>query len=233
MPGLYNITPFTLLDYPGEMACIVWIAGCNMRCAYCHNPDIVMGKGEKTDEDVLTFLESRIGKLKAVVFSGGEATLYPGLPDLIRKTKALGFKVKLDTNGSRPAVVRSLLDEKLLDYVAMDYKCLPETAPALIGTAKLWASFRESLAMLIEAAAQGLAFEVRTTVHPDLLSEEEITKMIEDLDASGYRGTYYLQLIQSTGEKTIGGVTEPTREFDRTRLPKPKGFALGYRNFKV
>lgn len=233
MPGLYHITPFTLLDYPGEMACVVWMAGCNMRCVYCHNPDIVTGKGEKKPEELFSFLETRKGKLKAVVFSGGEATLDPTLPELMRKTKKMGFKVKLDTNGSRPEVLRKLLDENLLDYIATDYKCPPEKAKDLIGTAKLWESFRESLALLIKAAAEKkLVFEVRTTVHPDLLGEEDIAWIIHDLEKEGYQGTYYIQLIQSFGEKTIGHVSEPLRPFDRSRLPEPRGFTLGFRNFK-
>ncbi len=266
MPGFYSITPFTLLDYPGEMACIAWFAGCNMRCVYCHNPDIVTGKGDKDDEELLSFLKGRIGRLGAVVFSGGEATLYQGLPALMRKVKEMGFKIKLDTNGSRPEVLRGLLAEGLLDYVAMDYKCPKEKAEKLLGTSKLWEPFRESLALLIEApsgvmpakagipfvskengtpacagvtegkegdaGSRKIIFEVRTTIHPDLLSEEDVAAMIRDLDEAGYKGTYYLQLIQSFGEKTIGNVAEPLHVFDRAKLSAPKGFKLGYRNFR-
>lgn len=234
MPGLYSITPFTLLDYPGEMACIVWIAGCNMRCRYCHNPDIVLGKGEKEDAEILDFLKSRTGRLGAVVFSGGEATLYQGLPGLMRKVKEMGFKIKLDTNGSRPEVLRGLLAENLVDYVAMDYKSPPEKAEKIVGTKKLWEPFRESLKLMIGAAAGegGPAFEVRTTIHPDLLNALDVAGMIEDLDAMGYRGIYYLQLVQATGEKTIGNVGEPLCDFDRAKLPEPKGFKIGFRNFK-
>lgn len=230
MPSIYDITPFSLLDYPNEMSCIVWVAGCNMRCVYCHNPNIVMGKGEKEDADVLAFLEKRVGKLSAVVFSGGEATLYAGLPDLMRRVKAMGFKVKLDTNGSRPEVLRGLLEEGLVDYVAMDFKSPPEKAAALIGTAKLWEPFTQSLALLIEAAKAAMTFEVRTTVHPDLLDEKDLAWMIAFLDAAGYRGTYYLQNIASTGDKTIGNVAKPQRALDLTLIPAPKGFALAYRN---
>ncbi len=231
MPSLYAITPFTLLDYPGEMACVAWFAGCNMRCVYCHNPDIVAGKGGRDEAELLSFLENRKGRLKAVVFSGGEATLYPGLPALIRKVRAMGFKTKLDTNGSRPEVLRGLLDEGLLDVVALDYKGPPEKFGSLTGSEKLWKPFKESLALLI-AADEKIGFEVRTTVHPDLLKEEDIAWIIHDLDEAGYKGTYYVQLIQSVGEKTIGNVAEPVHTFDRARLPEPKGFKLGFRNFK-
>ncbi|MDD3183139.1 MAG: anaerobic ribonucleoside-triphosphate reductase activating protein [Alphaproteobacteria bacterium] len=232
MPSLYEITPFSLLDYPGEMACIAWFAGCNMRCVYCHNPKIVEGKGEREEREFLSFLDKRVGKLSAVVFSGGEATLYAGLPDLIRKVKALGFKIKLDTNGSRPQVLRGLLAEGLLNYVAMDYKCPQTLMEKLVGTPKLWEPFRESLSMLIEQAAQGsVLFEVRTTIHPDLMSEEDLNWMIRDLDQIGYKGTYYLQNIAATGDKTIGNVAAPERKLDQSKLIEPSGFKLGFRNF--
>ena len=232
MGQLYDITPFSMLDYPGEMSCIAWFAGCNMRCVYCHNPDIVTSKGDKDEAELLAFLQKRVGKLTAVVFSGGEATLYAGLPDLIRKAKNMGFKIKLDTNGSRPEVLHGLLDEKLLNYVAMDYKCGPDKAERLIGTGKLWKPFHKSLERLIEAEGRGdLTFEVRTTVHPDLLNETELNWMIKDLDAAGYKGTYYLQNIASTGEKTIGNVPVPENALDKTKLVTPKGFQLGFRNY--
>jgi len=106
MSRIYDITPFTLLDYPDEVACIVWMSGCNLRCVYCHNPDIVLGRGDKEQAELFVFLKARQGKLTSVVFSGGEATFCPILPDLVRKTKEMGFKTKLDTNGGNPKVIR-------------------------------------------------------------------------------------------------------------------------------
>lgn len=232
MSGLYSITPFTLLDYPGEMACVAWFAGCNMRCPFCHNPDIVTGKGEKDEAELLEFLKGRMGRLGGVVFSGGEATLYAGLPALMRQVKEMGFKIKLDTNGSRPEALRGLLAEGLLDYVAMDYKAPPEKLQAVAGTAKWWEPFRESLKMLIAAAEKGLTFEARTTVYTGLMDEADVAWIIRDLDEAGYKGTYYIQNVFSFGEKTIGNIAEPERVFDRSLLPQPKGFKLGFRNFK-
>lgn len=233
MGQLYAVTPFSMLDYPGEMSCIAWFAGCNMRCVFCHNPDIVTGKGQLSEEALLDFLKARTGRLGAVVFSGGEPTLYAGLGDLMGRVKAMGFKVKLDTNGSRPEVLRDLLARDLLDYVAMDYKCPPEKTEAIIGTSKLWPLFRESLALMIEVAGKGRpTFEVRTTYHTDLMTDEDINGMIDDLDQMGYAGTYYIQNIASTGDKTIGGIEEPARKFDKGLLHEPKGFKLGFRNFK-
>lgn len=203
-----------------------------MRCVYCHNPQIVTGKGTKDEDELLAFLEKRVGKLTGVVFSGGEATLYVGLHALIRKVKAMGFKIKLDTNGSRPQILRGLLEEGLLDYVAMDYKCPPYMTENLIGTTKLWEPFRESLALLIAEADKGaLSFDVRTTVHPDLMGEEDINWMIRDLGEAGYKGTYYLQSVVATGDKTIGNIAAPEKKLDQSKLIEPSHFALAFRNF--
>jgi pyruvate formate lyase activating enzyme len=231
MGQLYDITPFTLLDYPGETACVAWFAGCNLRCVYCHNPDIVNGKGDKEIEELLTFLEKRKGLLSGVVFSGGEATYFAGLGTLMRQTKDMGYKVKLDTNGGRPDVLKSLLADGLLDYVALDYKCLPERAEELLGTGQFMDRFQESLVMLIEAAAKGLKLEIRTTFHPDLISEDELGRMIAELDRLGYKGTYYIQNIISYGEDTLGDVPKPSRAIDAGALPEPRHFKLAFRNF--
>ncbi|MGE0108915.1 MAG: anaerobic ribonucleoside-triphosphate reductase activating protein [Bdellovibrionales bacterium] len=232
MPKLYDITPFTLLDFPGEMACIAWFAGCNMRCVFCHNPNIVQGKANRDESELIDFLETRKGKLSGVVFSGGEPTLYQDLPELIQKVREMGFKTKLDTNGTRPEVLRILLRDKLLDYVAMDYKCVPEKTEQLIGNNTYWDDFKLSLQIMIAAAkAKELSFEVRTTYHPDLMSENDLNRIIDDLDALGYEGTYYIQKIVSTGEKTLGKIAEPSRTFDESLVKTPSSFTVAYRNF--
>ena len=232
MGKLYNITPFTLLDFPNEMSCIVWFAGCNMRCVFCHNPDIVQSKGDKDESELIDFLKTRVGKLTGVVFSGGEPTLYQGLDDLVKRVRDMGFKTKLDTNGSRPEVLRVLLRDKLLDYVAMDYKCVPEKTEELLGNSKYWDDFRISLKAMIHAAKdKKLKFEIRTTFHTGLMVESDLNWIIDDLDKLGYEGTYYIQNIASTGEKTLGHVAAPTREFEKNLIKEPKGFKLAYRNF--
>src|SRR5690606_32859804 len=123
---IYSITPFTLLDYPNHPACILWFAGCNMRCLYCYNPDIVLGKGKLSVDDARNFLKSRQSLLQGVVFSGGECTLHPDLVPLARIAKTMGYQVKIDTNGTKPEVLEKLLNEKLVDYIAMDFKGLGE-----------------------------------------------------------------------------------------------------------
>ena len=186
---LYNITPFTLLDYPEKIACILWFAGCNMRCSYCYNPEIVLGKGHINYSDALAFLESRKHLLDGVVLSGGECTLHKGILPLIEQIRSMGLLVKIDTNGSNPPILAKLLKKKLIDYVALDFKA-PESKFYDITKSHLFSGFESTLSLLIRS---GIAFEVRTTVHADLLNIEDLVGMIAYLEEAGYRGNYYIQ----------------------------------------
>ncbi len=212
---LYNITPFTALDYPDHLATIFWFAKCNMRCAYCYNKDIVFGEGQIKQEEALVFLESRVGLLEAVVLSGGEATLYGDLIEFCRKIKQLKFKIKLDTNGINFDKVYTLVENDLVDYIALDYKA-PKEKYFEITKDKHFDSFSKTLNFLIQ---KQFPFEVRTTVHSDLLRVEEINRIIKDLLKKGYKGTYYLQPFVFT-EHTIGRVKEEKKPFDISRLSK-------------
>jgi pyruvate formate lyase activating enzyme len=187
--SIYSITPFTLLDYPHKSACILWFAGCNMRCLYCYNPEIVLGKGTISHEKALTFLQSRIHLLDAVVFSGGECLLHKDIISLITTIKKMGFLVKIDTNGSKPEVLKKLIENELIDYVALDFKAL---APYFekITLSALFVPFEKSLAALIKS---NISFEVRTTVHSDLINEKQLREMIAYLETKQYRGNYYVQ----------------------------------------
>ncbi len=123
---VYDITKFTHVDYPDHLACIVWFSGCNMRCDYCYNKDIVFAKsGNYTTDDVLEFLKTRINMLEAVVLSGGEAASHD-LVGFCQAIKKLGFKIKLDTNGTYFKQVKRLLELNLLDFIALDYKAPKE-----------------------------------------------------------------------------------------------------------
>ncbi|WP_099365060.1 anaerobic ribonucleoside-triphosphate reductase activating protein [Sphingobacterium sp. 1.A.4] len=186
---IYDISPFTLLDYPNKSACILWFTGCNMRCLYCYNPDIVLGKGKMSIEDALHFLRKRKNLLQAVVFSGGECTMHPALLQLAQEAKAMGYLVKVDTNGSRPAIMMELIRRNLLDYVALDFKGLGERFKH-ITVSNLFGGFEETYALL---QANKIPFEVRTTVHSELLSLEDLQEMISYLENKKYVGTYYLQ----------------------------------------
>ena len=210
---LYDITPFTTLDYPEHLAAIFWFAKCNMRCTYCYNRDIVFGEGERSEDEAIAFLNSRTGMLEAVVLSGGEATLYGGLPAFCARIRAEGFKIKLDTNGLNPTMVQTLVANRLVDYIALDYKAPKEKYLALTKD-KHFDRFSETLNFLIDSR---FPFEVRTTVHSDLLRAEEINRIIRDLIRRGYTGTYYLQRFVYT-EHTIGRIKPERNAFDAALL---------------
>lgn len=186
---IYSLTPFTLLDYPHKSACILWFAGCNMRCLYCYNPEIVFGKGTISFEKSLQFLKSRKQLLDAVVFSGGECLLHKKSVSFITEVKKMGFLVKIDTNGSQPEVLEELFKKELINYVALDFKAMP-TNFEKITQSKLFIPFEKSLLLLLQS---GIPFEVRTTVHSELLNKKDIQEMIGYLENAGYVGNYYIQ----------------------------------------
>lgn len=186
---IYSITPFTLLDFPEKTACILWFTGCNMRCPFCYNPEIVLGKGHKTMDQALDFLRSRKGLLEGVVLSGGECTMHRGIMELLQEIRGMGFSIKIDTNGSRPAVLKKLIEEQLIDFLALDFKALPDKYRLLTGS-DLFSEFEQSLLLLLKS---GLPFEVRTTVHSELLTQSDLIKMSDYLHQKGYKGTYFLQ----------------------------------------
>ncbi|GGC27894.1 anaerobic ribonucleoside-triphosphate reductase activating protein [Parapedobacter defluvii] len=198
---IYNITPFTLLDYPGRTACILWFAGCNMRCVYCYNPDIVLGKGRLSIAEALTFLRSRQGLLQGVVLSGGECTLHPTIFPLLETVKEYGFDVKIDTNGSRPRVLEELMTRQLVDYVALDFKALEHRFHAVTKSG-LFSEFVESLSLLNRS---DVSFEVRTTVHSDLIGLADLQEMVKFLQHVDYRGRYYIQHYVN-GVPVLGGL---------------------------
>ena len=207
---IYSITPFTLLDYAHKSACILWFAGCNMRCLYCYNPEIVLGKGKISFEKTLTFLNSRKHLLDAVVFSGGECLLHKNILELIAEVKKMGFLVKIDTNGSKPAVLQELITKKLIDYVALDFKAMPAHFEK-ITQSNFFLPFQKSVRMLIES---GLSFEVRTTVHSDLIDGNQLRQMIHYLEKQNYLGNYYVQYFMN-GANTLEPLGYSTKEIER------------------
>lgn len=225
--GVYELTPFTQLDFPGELACIVWFAGCNLRCGYCHNPEMVTGIGTMPWTEILAHLYKRRGRLTGVVFSGGEATLHPAILDYARQVKQLGFKLKLDSNGTRPDVLRQLLAEGLLGMVAFDYKAPREAYKRVAGVSeRLWDKFSESLDLLISHPEVQL--EVRTTVHTGLLDEADINTIRTDLEARGYRGVYHVQNYRH-GE-TLGNLPCQTHSLQKEAIPQGR-IKVMFRNF--
>lgn len=205
---IYSITPFTLIDFPDKTACIIWFTGCNMRCNYCYNPDIVTGKGKLSYDDVFDFLRKRVNLLDGVVLSGGECTLHKSIVEFIRQIKALGMLVKIDTNGSNPDMLKLLLSEHLIDFVSIDFKA-PKNKFEEITKVNFFAEFKVSLALLKQFS---IPFEVRTTVHSDLLSPSDIKTMSEELHSEGYHGKYFLQEFVND-VTTLGNLENPINNF--------------------
>jgi pyruvate formate lyase activating enzyme len=187
--AIYNITPFTLLDFPDKIACIIWFAGCNMNCKYCYNIDIVNGKGKMTYDEVIRFLDTRKDLLDGVVLSGGECMIHSGLENFMLQIKERNMQIKIDTNGSHPKVLKNLMNRNLVDYVALDFKGLVEDFYH-ITQSHFFRAFEETLELLIDST---LSFEVRTTVHSNLIGNQQLEKMKLYLESKKYRGKYYLQ----------------------------------------
>lgn len=208
--AIFSITPFTLLDYPHKAACILWFTGCNMRCLYCYNPEIVLGKGKISFDEALTFLTTRINLLDAVVLSGGECTMHKNLIPFVEQIKALGFDVKVDTNGSHPEVLQQLMHKELIDYVALDFKA-SESKYKQVTQSDLFSAFEKSLHLLLQ---NKVPFEVRTTFHSDLIDEPELRSMIRYLESKQYSGNYYIQHFVNE-VKTLGDLTRSSREIEK------------------
>jgi len=210
---IYSLTPFTLLDYPHKSACILWFAGCNMRCLYCYNPEIVRGKGTLSFEKILSFLHSRKNLLDAVVFSGGECVLHKNILPLIAEVKKMGFLVKIDTNGSSPDTMQKLLDQNQIDYIALDYKS-PKSKFQSITQSDLYDSFEKTLDLILKTK---VPFEVRTTYHSDLLSEEDLREMVGFLESKNYAGNYYIQYFKNNVE-TLSKLDRSDNRIDCEKL---------------
>ena len=176
--GLY---PCSFIDYPGRLSVILFVQGCNLRCGYCHNSGLIGDVPERSldEETVLSFLSKRRKRINAVVISGGEPTLSSGLRDLVRKVKGLGFCVKLDTNGTRPGALGAILEEDLLDFVAMDLKDLPEDYATLCRAKVSPGSIYRSIRHVIDSCVE---HEFRTTVVAPYHSTDRLLRMARVLD---------------------------------------------------
>jgi pyruvate formate lyase activating enzyme len=176
--------PLTLSDYPGEIAAVVFTQGCNFRCPFCHNGSLLPASpkgGPSWDEqEVLEMLARRRGKLGGVVISGGEPTIQGDLSSFIRRVRGLGLKVKLDTNGSRPEVLRPLFQDGLLDYVAMDVKAPWTRYDRLAGTSVDVGAVVESICLI---ACSGVRHEFRTTVVEELLTPTDVAAVVAMIPA--------------------------------------------------
>ena len=199
----------TLLDYPGCVAATVFAGGCNFRCPFCHNGDLVLHSAkmkEYSEEEVLNFLNKRKNVLEGVCVTGGEPTLYSDLPEFIAKIKAMGYKVKLDTNGSNPKMLKRLVEGKLVDYVAMDIKAPISEYNKVCGVQVDTESVQQSVAYLKRGE---VPYEFRTTVVKELHTKQDILEIGKWILGAE---NYYLQSYRETDENICKGFSAMEKE---------------------
>lgn len=223
-----GIEKMTMLDYPNKIAAILFYNHCNLRCPYCYNPSLVcFEKGIAPSyiarDEIINFLYLRKGVLDGIVFSGGECTVWgEKLKDDIKFVKSLGYLVKLDTNGQNPAIIQTFVNENLVDYVALDIKC-PKCQETKF-KAKMEMSYK-TLSILLNS---GVAFETRTTIHPDITNEDDLSELLGELKEAGLNQEHYIQYFFE-GTDTIDTVNQHPRYFDLSKVDK-RGINVVERN---
>lgn len=212
-----GIQTLTLLDYPGVPACIVFTPGCNFRCGFCHNPEFVLPENIKKIYDsfipesvFLNFLEKRRGMLDGIVVSGGEPTIQGDLIEFINKIRELGFKVKLDTNGSNPKIIAKIINDKLVDYIAMDVKTGSSAYPNLVGACGYPEFIEQSIQMI---KISGIAHEFRTTLLKEIHSDGMLQAIADMVDGAQ---TYCLQRFIS--ENTLNPMYKTMTAFSEDEM---------------
>jgi len=204
--GLQKVS---LIDYPGKISAIVFTQGCNFRCPYCHNPELVEKKLYRPclpEKDILDFLATRRGKLDAVTITGGEPTLQEDLLPFIGRIREMGFCVKLDSNGSRPDVLARLLQEKLLDYIAMDVKATAAKYANTIHAAVSFDVIRESIRLILKS---GLEHEFRTTVVSSKLSDADILEISREIAGAKRYAIQKFQPIRTLNKRYLSETSYP------------------------
>lgn len=201
----------TLLDYPGHVACTVFTVGCNMRCPFCHNASLVTRNDEELkEEEFFDFLEKRKGLLDGVCVTGGEPLLQPDIKDFLKRIKSMGFKVKLDTNGSFPDRLEEILDEGPVDMVAMDLKNTFEKYPQTVGVEGFdCAAIKRSIELIKNS---GIEHEFRTTVVGGLHDPGDFGEMARQIE-----GNYFLQKFVDSGDLVGDTKFEALSETDMNR----------------
>lgn len=211
---IVGLQKLTLLDYPGQVACTVFLGGCNFRCPFCHNGQLLENApAVMSTEELLAFLKGRKGILDGVCITGGEPTLNPQLPELMRQIKQLGYLVKLDTNGTRPQVVKELVTRGLVDYVAMDIKNSPARYGETAGVSRLeLEAIEETMGFLM---AGNVDFEFRTTVVAELHRAQdmkEIGQWLQKLSPDKKPAKLFLQAYADRDSVLMGGLSAHSKE---------------------
>ena len=190
-----GLQKLTLLDYPGKMACTVFTHGCNFRCGFCHNALLVTEENSDiiSEDEFFTFLKKRQGILEGVCISGGEPTLQTDLREFITKVRSLGYAVKLDTNGTNPRLLKSLIEENLLDYVAMDIKHSPDKYDIICYCQVDMDAIRDSVSIIIDS---GIDHEFRTTTVREYHTAEDFDAIAQWIQGDS---KYFLQHFEDSG----------------------------------
>lgn len=207
--NINGLQKLTLLDFPEHTACTVFLAGCDLRCPFCHNAELLDGSAEAVmdDAELLSFLKKRQGLLDGVAFTGGEPLLRRELPELMARIRDLGYAVKLDTNGCHPAALRTVLDRGLADYVAMDIKNSPDRYAVTSGVESVdMEKINESISLLMTQAPD---YEFRTTVVEQLHDEESFRAIGPWLEGAR---RYFLQAFTDRDSVPFAGFSAPSPE---------------------
>ncbi|GAB6104414.1 anaerobic ribonucleoside-triphosphate reductase activating protein [Blautia glucerasea] len=207
---IYGLNKTTLLDYPGKVAATIFLGGCNFRCPFCQNSSLVLNPSAQPEipvKEVLSFLKKRKGILDGVCITGGEPTLSPDLPELLQEIRTLGYPIKLDTNGTHPALLKTLTEQNLIQMTAVDIKACPDNYPALCG---LVHPELDAVKETVEFLKNGtLDYEFRTTVIRELHSKKDFIEIGQWLTGAK---AYYLQAYRDSEEVLQPGFSSYTRK---------------------
>ena len=207
---IYGLNKTTLLDYPGKVAAVIFLGGCNFRCPFCQNSTLVLNPSAQPEipvKEVLSFLKKRQGILDGVCVTGGEPTLSPDLPELLQEIRALGYSIKLDTNGTHPALLKALAEQDLIQMAAVDIKACPDNYPALCGLVHPEINAVKETVNFLKNGA--LDYEFRTTVVRELQSEKDFIEIGQWLAGAK---AYYLQAYRDSEEVLQPGFSSYTRK---------------------
>lgn len=216
---------FSLIDYPGKTSAIIFTRGCNFRCRYCHNPELVIPEQYAPEiplTSIFDFLETRKGKLDAVSITGGEPTQHNDLIEIIKKIKDRGFLVKLDSNGSRPEILKEIIDQKLANYLAMDVKAPLEKYVKIVGWQVPSKKLEQSIQLIMDSDVD---YEFRTTIVKSFTSKEDLRRIAKTI-----RGAkrYFLQkfipskLVDNNCKNEVSYNNEELRELAQELMQEVK-----------
>ncbi len=225
-----DLQKLSLIDYPGKVACTVFLFGCNFRCGFCHNPELVLPEkavvGYK-EEEVLEFLKTRKKYLDGVCITGGEPLINSDIAEFLDKIKRLGYNIKIDTNGSNPALLKEIIEKKLVDYIAMDIKVNKENYDVVTGVNIDLKKINESIALILDS---GLDYEFRTTVIRGYHNPDILKKIGEWLLALSGRKPkkYFIQNFIPRENKLVDERFEKIKQFTDEEFKKLKNSVLNY-----